>query len=93
MAGVALIAIVAIVFIVFEMAGHAGRIHFVRKGTLRMAVATRQFCMAIKQLKFCVAGMIEARVIPVFRGMAVCTVVTAAAVMGVVFGVTANTGR
>lgn len=49
--------------------------------------------MAVQQLKIGIAGMIEGRVIPVFRRMAPCTIVTTTAVMGVIFSVAADTSR
>jgi len=49
--------------------------------------------MAVEQLKLCIAGMIETRLIPVFRSVATCAVIAAATVVGIVFRMAANTGR
>ena len=85
MAGITLIAVMAIVIVIFKVAGCAGRLHLVLKGILGMAIATRQLGMAVEQLKFRIAGMIEARVVPVFGRVTTRAVVTAAPIMGIVF--------
>ena len=49
--------------------------------------------MAVEQLKLRIAGMIETRLVPVFRSVATGAVIAAATVVGIVFRMAANTGR
>jgi len=92
-AGVALIAAMTIMLVIFKMAGRAGHIHLVLKRILGVAVATGEICMFEEQLKICVARMIEARVVPVGRVMAILTLLPGATFVNVVAGMTGKAGR
>ena len=92
MAGIALVTPVAVMLVILEMTGCTGHIHLVLKRILGVAVATRQIRMFEEQLKICVARMIEARVVPVGRVMAILTLLPGATFVNVVVGMTGKAG-
>jgi hypothetical protein len=93
MAGVTLVAAVAVVLVILEMAGRACHIHLVLKWILGMAVAACQLGMFEEQLEIGVTGVIETRVAPVGRVMAIFTLLAGAALVNVVIAVTGEAGR
>lgn len=93
MAGAAIITKVTLVIVVFEVATDAGGVEFVRKRVFAVTVATNELSVSAVEYKLRVASMVEAGVGPAGRRMTIAALLAAATVMGIVFCVTAETGR
>lgn len=88
MAGVALDSTVTVMAVVVQMARDASSVELVGKGVFAVAVAAAQLTMMTIQRKIGVQGMVEARILPPGRAVAVLTFLAAPAVMHVVVAVT-----
>ncbi len=75
-----------LVVVVLEMAGDTGDIVFVVEWIFAVAVTAAQFGVPAVQRETCVARMVELRVVPTRRRVAVATFVSAAAIVRIVFG-------
>ena len=92
MAGIARVTEMACMVVVFQVAAGTSSIELVRERILAMAIATGQVRMAASQRKPCVTCMIEARIAPSGRRMAIAALLAATSVMGVIFGMAAVAG-
>jgi hypothetical protein len=79
---------VTFVIIVFEMAGYAGAIHLIIKRIFTVAVFADQLSVTSFKLEFHVATVIETRIVPGDRTMAVATFIVASAIVHIVILVT-----
>ena len=76
----------AVVVVVFEVARDTRHIHFIVERVLAVAVAAAQLRMLAVERKVRVTRMIELRVVPAGRRVAVAAFLSAAPVVRVVFG-------
>ncbi len=87
MAGLAAGPEVTVVIIVFQVTGNAGDVQFVSERVLAMAVATALLGVFSVECEVRVARMIEFRVVPAGRRVAIAAPLSAATVVGIVFSV------
>ena len=92
-ASIALLSVMTFVLIVFQMTRYASHIHNIIKWALGVTITARQLSVFAKQFEIGVSKMVKAGVMPVAGVMAVRTIVAAAAVMCVVFGMAVETRR
>ena len=92
-AGIAGAAEMTVVIVVLDVAGHTTGFELVRERILAVAVAAIELPVAAVQYKQCVARVVEARIVPADRAVAILTLLAALAVMDVVIGVAARTRR
>ena len=83
-AALAFAAVMLLMRIVLAVTSIATRIQLVVERGVRMAVSALQFCVFVPQWKISIAKVIEARIVPVARIVAALTILSAAAVMGII---------
>ena len=84
MTSLAFLAAVTVVMIIFEMADSAAAIHLISEGILTMAILTGCLTMAAFKREVSIATVIETRIVPGNRVMAVATLVPASSFVIVV---------
>ena len=93
MAGIAGGAEMTVVVVVFQVTGDAGDVQFVGERVLAMAVATALLGMFSVEREVRIARMIELRVVPAGRRVAIAALLSTATVVGVVFGMAVEARR
>lgn len=93
MTGIAVLAAMPIVMVIFEVAGDTGHVEFIGKRVLAVAAVTALLGMFAIDHEVGITIMIETRVVPTLRVMTVAAFVAAAAVVRVIFRVTAVATR
>lgn len=91
-AGVTTFTEVTFVVVIFLMAADALRVEPIGKGVVAVAIAAAQRGVLSIDRKIGIPGMIEARIVPADRRMAVVTLLAAAPVVGIILFMTAKTG-
>ena len=93
MTGTAVLAAMPIVIVIFEVAGDTRHVEFIGKRVLAVAAVTALLGMFAIDHEVGITIVIETRVIPTLRVMTVAALIAAAAVVRVIFRVTAVATR